>query len=61
MHALEEESRSADRLQTQLHTVAASDQATFALLEEIVRMQKKHRDAIRHMLMRSDPFASSLA
>ena len=61
MHALEEESRSADRLQTQLHTVAAGDQATFALLEEIVRMEKKHPDAIRYMLMRSDPLASSLA
>ena len=30
-------------------------------LQEIFQEEKKHRDEIREMLMRSDPFALSLA
>ncbi|HEU5463176.1 MAG TPA: ferritin-like domain-containing protein [Candidatus Binatia bacterium] len=60
-NALEEESRSADRLEAQLRSIESDQPETIALIQQICREHKTHRDAIRHMLMRSDPFAGSLA
>lgn len=58
--ALEEDERSADRLIDQLRAFGAARPEVTALLQEISRQQRKHRDAIKEMLMRSDPFAFSL-
>jgi hypothetical protein len=58
---LEEESRCADHLAEQMWSTE-SDHADIAeLLQQINEAEKKDREAIREMLMRSDPFALSLA
>ncbi len=59
--ALDEEYRSADRLPEQLRSMESEDPDIAKFLQQISREQKKHRDEIREMLMRSDPFAFSLA
>ena len=59
--ALEDENRSADRLPEQLRRIGLEHPDIARLLQEISHEQKKHRDEIREMLMRSDPFALSLA
>jgi bacterioferritin (cytochrome b1) len=59
--ALEDESRSADRLPEQLRRIGINHPDITKFLQEISYEQKKHRDEIREMLMRSDPFAFSLA
>jgi bacterioferritin (cytochrome b1) len=59
--ALDEEYRSADRLPEQLRSIESEHPEIAKFLQQISREQKKHRDEIREMLMRSDPFALSLA
>jgi len=59
--ALEDENRSADRLPEQLRRIGLEHPDITKFLLGISRAQKKHRDEIREMLMRSDPFALSLA
>jgi bacterioferritin (cytochrome b1) len=59
--ALEDENRSADRLPEQLRRIGLEHPDITKFLLGISREQKKHRDEIREMLMRSDPFALSLA
>ena len=59
--ALEDENRSADRLPEQLRRIGFQHPDISKFLLDISRAQKKHRDEIREMLMRSDPFALSLA
>ena len=59
--ALEADERSADLLIEQLRAFGAASPEVTALLQEISREQRKHRDTIKEMLMRSDPFAFSLA
>jgi rubrerythrin len=59
--ALEDENRSADRLPEQLRRIGLEHPDITKFLQEISDEQKKHRDEIREMLMRSDPFALSLA
>jgi bacterioferritin (cytochrome b1) len=59
--ALEDENRSADRLPEQLRRIGFEYPDITKFLQEISHEQKKHRDEIREMLMRSDPFALSLA
>ena len=59
--ALEDENRSADRLPEQLRRIGLEHPDITKFLLDISRAQKKHRDEIREMLMRSDPFALSLA
>jgi rubrerythrin len=59
--ALEDENRSADRLPEQLRRIGLEHPDITKFLQEISHEQKKHRDEIREMLMRSDPFALSLA
>lgn len=59
--ALEDENRSADRLPGQLRSIGLEHPDITKFLQEISQAQKKHRDEIREMLMRSDPFAFSLA
>jgi bacterioferritin (cytochrome b1) len=61
MMALEEENRSADHLAEQLRGIEPDHSDVTKLLQQISEEQKKHRADIRHMLMRSDPFAFSLA
>ena len=59
--ALEEEARSADHLAEQLRGIGSEHPEITHLLQQISAQEKKHRADITHMLMRSDPFAYSLA
>jgi len=59
--ALEDENRSADRLPEQLRRVGLEHPDIAKFLQQISREQENHRNEIREMLMRSDPFALSLA
>jgi bacterioferritin (cytochrome b1) len=61
MMALEEENRSADRLPEQLRSIESEHPDIAKFLQQISREQESHRGEIRGMLMRSDPFALSLA
>lgn len=59
--ALEDENHSADRLPEQLRRIGLAYPDITRFLLDISLAQKKQRDEIREMLMRSDPFALSLA
>lgn len=59
--ALDEENRAADRLPEQLRSIETEHPDIVKLLQQISREQENHRGGIRDMLMRSDPFAFSLA
>jgi bacterioferritin (cytochrome b1) len=59
--ALEDENRSADRLPEQLRSIESEHPDIAKFLQQISREQENHRGEIRDMLMRSDPFALSLA
>jgi bacterioferritin (cytochrome b1) len=59
--ALEEEVRSAGHLAEQLRGIGSDHPEITQLLQQISAHEKKHRADITHMLMRSDPFAHSLA
>lgn len=59
--ALDEENRSADRLPEQLRSIESENPDIVKFLQQISREQENHRGEIRDMLMRSDPFAQSLA
>ena len=59
--ALDEENRSADRLPEQLRSIESGHPDIAKFLQQISREQENHRGEIRDMLMRSDPFAQSLA
>jgi rubrerythrin len=59
--ALEDENRGTDHLPEQLRKIGLEHPDITRLLLDIFHDQKKHRDEIREMLMRSDPFALSLA
>jgi rubrerythrin len=59
--ALEDENRSADRLPEQLRRIGLEHPDITKFLQDISQKQRKHRDEIREMLMRSDPFALSRA
>ena len=59
--ALEDENRSAGSLPEQLRRIGLEHPDIARLLQEISQEQNKYRDEIREMLMRSDPFALSLA
>jgi len=59
--ALDDKNRSADRLSEQLRRIGLEHPDITKFLQEISHEQKKHRDEIREMMMRSDPFALSLA
>ena len=59
--ALDEENRSADRLPAQLRSIESEHPDIAKFLQQISREQENHRGEIRGMLMRSDPFAQSLA
>lgn len=58
---LEEEKRCADHLPEQLWSLESGHPDIIKFLQQISQEQKKHREEIRNMLMRSDPFALSLA
>ena len=59
--ALDEENRSADRLPEQLRSIASEHSDIVQFLQQISLEQEHHRGEIKQMLMRSDPFALSLA
>jgi bacterioferritin (cytochrome b1) len=59
--ALDDENRSVDRLSEQLRRLGLEHPDIAKFLQQISREQENHRDEIREMLMRSDPFALSLA
>ena len=59
--ALEEDHRSADHLAEQLRGLESDHPEVTQFLQQISQEQKQHRGEIREMLMRSDPFAFSLA
>lgn len=59
--ALEEENRIADRLADQLRGIGSDHPEVIQLLQQISQEQRKHRAELQDMLMRSDPFALSLA
>ena len=59
--ALVDENRSADHLTEQLRRLGLEHSDISTFLQEIAQQQRKHREEIREMLMRSDPFALSLA
>jgi len=59
--AIEDENRSADHLPEQLRSIGLDHPDIAQLLQKISHEAKTHRDEIREMLMRSDPFAFSLA
>ena len=59
--ALEDENRSADCLPEQLRRIGLEHPDIAKFLQQISREQENHRNEIRKMLMRSDPFALSLA
>ena len=58
---LDEEGHCAGELAEQIWAVQTDYPDIAALLERIAEDEKKHRDEIREMLMRSDAFADSLA
>jgi rubrerythrin len=58
---LDEEDLCAGELMAQVWAVQTDYPNIAALLEQISKDEKKHRDEIRAMLMRSDAFAGSLA
>lgn len=58
---LDEEDHCAGELMAQVWAVQTDYPNIAALLERISKDEKKHRDEIREMLMRSDAFAGSLA
>jgi len=59
--ALDDENRSADRLAEQLRSIQSEHADIVKFLQKISQEQQIHRGALRDMLMRSDPFALSLA
>lgn len=59
--ALEDENRSADHVTEQLRRIGHEHPEITEFLQDVSQKQKQHRDEIREMLMRSDPFAFSLA
>lgn len=59
--ALDEENRSADGLPEQLRSIQSEHPDIAQFVRQISREQENHRGEIRDMLMRSDPFAQSLA
>jgi bacterioferritin (cytochrome b1) len=61
MIALNDENRSADHLAQQLRGIESDIPDVVKLLQQISEQQKQHRGEVREMLMRSDPFAFSLA
>ena len=61
MIALDDENRSADHLAEQLRSIQSDIPDIVKLLQHISEQQKQHRGEVREMLMRSDPFAFSLA
>jgi rubrerythrin len=61
MIALYDENRSADHLAEQLRGIQSDIPDIVKLLQHISEQQKQHRGEVREMLMRSDPFAFSLA
>ena len=61
MIALDDENRSADHLAEQLRGIQSDIPDIVKLLQHISEQQKQHRGEVRKMLMRSDPFAFSLA
>ena len=58
---LAEENRSADRLPEQIWRIESGHPEISTLLQRIFEAEKKHRQEITDMLMRSDGFALSLA
>jgi rubrerythrin len=58
---LDEEGHCAGELMEQIWAVATDYPDIAMLLERISKEEKKHRDEIREMLMRSDAFAGSFA
>ena len=58
---LAEENRSADRLPEQIWRIESGHPEISKLLQRIFEAEKKHRQEITDMLMRSDGFALSLA
>ena len=59
--ALDEENRAAERLPGQLRGIESAHPDIAKLLQQIAQEQDNHREQLRGMLMRSDPFAQSLA
>ncbi len=59
--ALDEENRAADLLPEQLREIESAHPDIAQFLRQIYREQESHRKEIRDMMMRSDPFAQSLA
>jgi septin family protein len=59
--ALDEESRSAGRLEDQLRRIESEHPDIAELLQQIFQEQATQRREIQAMLMRSDPFAQSMA
>jgi hypothetical protein len=59
--ALDEQNCSADRLPEQLRSIESAHPDIVRFLQQISREQENYRGEIREMLMRSDPFAFSLA
>jgi ferritin-like metal-binding protein YciE len=59
--ALDEENRSTDRLVDQLRRIESEEPDIAQLLQQIFQRQATQRRSIQDMLMRSDPFAQSLA
>jgi hypothetical protein len=59
--ALDEENRSTDRLVDQLQRIESEEPDIAELLQQIFQRQATQRRSIQDMLMRSDPFAQSLA
>jgi len=58
---LAEENRNADRLPEQIWRIESDHPEISTLLQRIFEAEKKHRQEIADMLMRSDGFALSLA
>ena len=58
---IEDENRTADHLPEDLRRIALDHPDIARLLQEISQEAKNHRGDIKEMLMRSDPFAFSLA
>ena len=58
---LAEEKRCADRLPEQIWRIKSGHPGITALLQRIFEVEKKHRQDIMDMIMRSDGFALSLA
>ena len=58
---LAEENRNADRLPEQIWRIESEHPEISQFLQRIFQADKKHRQAIMDMMMRSDAFALSLA